>query len=94
MHTDIIYYTLTPNWSLSDFLQLCEKVRKEWMQDQKGFVSWIQYRNSKGGFTDIVEWESKGMMKLAEAQMKYNRYKVEWESCYQVEKSESLESIV
>ena len=64
------------------------------MQDQKGFISWAQYRNSKGGFTYIVECESKGMMKLEEVQMKYNRYKVEWESCYQVERSESLESIV
>jgi hypothetical protein len=56
-------------------------------------VSWTQYRNSRGGYTDIVVWESKKAAQKAETKMAENQHQNDWVGCYQNIQSESLESV-
>ena len=56
-------------------------------------MSWTQYRNSRGGYTDIVVWESKKAAQKAETKMAENPPQNDWVGCYQNIQSESLESV-
>lgn len=56
-------------------------------------MSWTQYRNSRGGYTDIVIWESKEAPQIAEGKMSENPHQKDWVECYQNIQSEALESI-
>jgi hypothetical protein len=93
MYTDIIHYELANSVNHDHFLNITAKVLSDWMQHQKGFVSWTQYRNSRGGYTDIVVWESKKAAQKAEAKMAENPHQNDWVGCYKNIQSESLESV-
>jgi len=93
MYTDIIHYDLAKSVNHNRFLNITAKVLTDWMQHQKGFVSWTQYRNSRGGYTDIVIWESKEAAQIAEGKMSENPHQKYWVEYYQNIQSEALESI-
>ena len=93
MYTDIIHYELPATLDQKEFLALTEKVRTDWMQPLHGFVSWTQHRNLKGGYTDIVVWQSQAAAKKAEAEMAHNPHQEAWVACYQNVRSEALESL-
>lgn len=78
MYTDIIHYDLAKSVNYNRFLNITAKVLTDWMQHQKGFVSWTQHRNSRGGYTDIVIWESKEADQIAEDKMSENPHQKDW----------------
>lgn len=82
MYKDIITYELADNVSFKDLKEIAKKVSSEWMQNQKGFISWEINTDSNGGYTDIVSWESEEHAKAAEKEMVNVTSAADWFACY------------
>lgn len=83
MYKDIISYKLAENISEEHLLNVAREVLENWMSRQPGFKKWEIHRNSDGGYTDIVYWESEGDAKNAQADMVNIPKAADWYSCYE-----------
>lgn len=83
MYKDVISYRLAENVSDDRLLKAANDVLENWMREQPGFVKWEIHRESDGGYTDIVYWESKDAAKNAEADMVNIPNAGDWFSCYE-----------
>jgi hypothetical protein len=53
------------------------------MRNQPGFIKWEIHKNTDGGYTDIVHWESKEDAKKSETDMVNIPNANDWFSCYE-----------
>lgn len=83
MHKDIISYKLAKDISEEHLLKVADEIIKTWMSKLKGFQKWEIHKNSDGGYTDIVYWNSKEDAKNAEKDMMNIPNGAEWFSCYE-----------
>ena len=83
MYKDVISYRLAENVSDDRLLKAANDVLENWMREQPGFVKWEIHRETDGGYTDIVYWESKDAAKNAEADMVNIPNAGDWFSCYE-----------
>ena len=83
MYKDVISYRLAENVSDDRLLKVASDVLENWMRQQPGFVKWEIHKESDGGYTDIVYWESKDAAKKAEADMVNIPNAGDWFSCYE-----------
>lgn len=82
MYKDIIYYELADGKTMDELLAIAKKVYDSWMQHQQGFIKWEIHSNGRGGFTDVVYWNSAEDAKNAEKSMMEMEHAAEWFSCY------------
>jgi hypothetical protein len=90
MYKDLISYELAEGKSESDLHQVAIKVYNDWMKNQKGFLGWEISKNSTGGYTDTVSWESKEHADLSNDNMANMPHSAEWMSCYKMETIKSV----
>lgn len=83
MYKDVISYRLAENVSDDRLLKVASDVLESWMRQQPGFVKWEIHKESDGGYTDIVYWDSKDAAKNAEADMANIPNAGDWFSCYE-----------
>ena len=83
MYKDIISYKLAEGVSEEHLLKVAAEVLESWMRNQAGFVKWEIHRNSGGGYSDIVYWESEDDQKAAQADMVNIPNAGDWFSCYE-----------
>ena len=83
MYKDVISYKLGKNITEEHMLKVAADIIKNWMNSQPGFIKWDINKNSVGGYTDIVYWETEDDAKNAEAEMVNIPNASEWYSCYE-----------
>lgn len=83
MYKDIISYKLANNVSEDHLLKVSERIIKEWMSQQEGFIKWEIHKNLKEDYTDIVYWQSREAAKKAESNMSAIPNAEEWFACYE-----------
>lgn len=83
MYKDVISYKLAENVTEEHLLNVAGKIIKSWMSKQPGFIKWEIHKNSNGGYTDIVYWESKDDAKKSEADMVNIPNANDWFACYE-----------
>ena len=83
MYKDIISYNLGESVSEEHLLNVSSEILKSWMNKQQGFIKWEIHKNSDGGYTDIVYWESKVDAKKSEADMVNIPNANDWFACYE-----------
>jgi len=82
MYKDIISYKLASGISEEHLLNVAKEIAKNWMEKQAGFIRWEIHKNTEGGYTDIVYWESRDAAKKSEANMVNIPNAGDWFSCY------------
>lgn len=82
MYKDVISYQLAKNISEDFLLKVAARIINEWMTKQAGFIQWEIHRDSSGGYTDIVSWESKDAATKCEEEMVHIPNGQEWFACY------------
>ena len=83
MYKDVISYKLAKNVSQEHLLNIADKVAKNWMSNQPGFVKWEINSENDDKYIDIVYWASKEDAKKAEADMMNAPDIKEWLACYE-----------
>ena len=83
MYKDIISYKLAEGVAEEHLFKIAREIVQSWMSSQPGFISWEINKNSDGGYTDIVCWESKNDAKKAEAEMVNIPNANGWYACYE-----------
>ncbi|MDA7501767.1 hypothetical protein N8482_00670 [Chitinophagales bacterium] len=82
MYRDIISYELAEGVSHDHLLKVAQKVTRDWMKKQPGFMSWKISKAEDGTYCDIVSWTSKEAAKIAEAKMGEIPTATDWFACY------------
>ncbi len=82
MYKDIISYELAENVTEEHLLKVAHQIVNEWMKKLPGFVKWEIHKNKKGGYSDIVYWETEEAAKNAEKEMVKIPNAADWYACY------------
>ena len=85
MFKDLITYELAEGITFDHLKTVAEKVHKDWMKNQQGFLGWEINENQNGSYTDIVSWESKAHADASNEKMANMPHGAEWMACYKME---------
>jgi len=83
MYRDIIHYRLAADVKEEQLLRVAQRIIKDWMTKQNGFISWTIHKNSDGTYNDIVTWKDQASAQAAEIDMVNIPDAGEWMGCYE-----------
>ncbi len=82
MYIDMIHYRRAEGVSMEDLLETGQKVHRDWMEKQPGFLGWSINTMEDGSGIDFVHWENREAAAAATEAMKGMPHAEEWMGCY------------
>lgn len=82
MYKDIIHYELAENITEAHLIAVGKQIVEDWMKNLPGFISWEITKAKKGGYVDIVCWQTEEAAKNAEKEMANIPNSADWYACY------------